>query len=160
MSLIIFLPFFFFSRLSFSFCVIATLSLNFCLTKFFLANISTSYQLDIFPLSLKCCDKAVIFYALFSLFTSVWCSLILFSIVLLISPIYFLQKEQATMYRTPHVLQLLKGFVHNFDFRDKDLVNITFKPYLLATRLSCSAIPFSYGIKRFGASATFLSAIR
>ena len=64
------------------------------------------------------------------------------------------------MYRTPHVLQLLKGFVHNFDFRDKDLVNITFKPYLLATRLSCSAIPFSYGIKRFGASATFLSAIR
>lgn len=60
------------------------------------------------------------------------------------------------MYRTPHVLQLLKGFVHNFDFRGKDLVNITFKPYLLATRLSCSAIPFSYGIETFHVSEFWL----
>ena len=46
--------------------------------------------------------------------------------------------------------KFLKGFVGNFDFSDKDLANITSKPYLLATRLSCSGIPFSYGIKGFG----------
>ena len=44
------------------------------------------------------------------------------------------------------------NFVGNFDFSDGDLVNITSKPYLLATRLSCSAITFSYGIKSFGVS--------
>ena len=53
------------------------------------------------------------------------------------------------MYTTPHGLTPLKGFVSNFDFSDKDLLNITSKPYLLATRLSCSDIPFSYVIKSF-----------
>ena len=52
--------------------------------------------------------------------------------------------------QTPHALSLLKGFVSNFDSIDKDLVNIISKPYLLTTRLSCSDIPFSYGIKSFG----------
>ena len=47
-------------------------------------------------------------------------------------------------------ISLLKEFVHNFNFGDKDLVNITSQPYLLAARLSCSDIPFSYGIKSCG----------
>ena len=89
------------------------------------------------------------FLHFFSLFTSVRCSLILSTIVLTVSPIYFLYQEQATLYTTPHVLQLLKGFVGNFGFSDKDLVNVTSKPYLLPTRLSCSGISFSYGIKKF-----------
>ena len=60
------------------------------------------------------------------------------------------------MYTTPHVLQLLKGLVGNFDFSDKDLVKIPSKPYLLATRLSCTGIPFPYSIKSFGVSKSFL----
>ena len=60
------------------------------------------------------------------------------------------------MYTTPHALSLLTGFVRNFDFSDKDLVNITSKPYLLATRLNCSDIPFLNGRKSFGVSKFWL----
>ena len=68
----------------------------------------------------------------------------------------FLTTRTGYLVQTPHVLSPLKGFVRNFDFVDKDLINITSKPYLLAMRLSCSDIPFSYGIKSFGASKFWL----
>ena len=87
---------------------------------------------------------------------SAWCSLILYAIVLSVSPKYFLQQQQVTLYTPPHALPLLKGFVSSFDYIDKDLVNITSKPYLLLTRLSCSDIPFSYGIKKFDVSKIWL----
>ena len=83
------------------------------------------------------------------------CSLILSSIVLPVSPKYFLQ-EQVTLCTTPHALPLLKGFVSNFDFRDKDVLNIISKPYLLATRLSCYDISLLYGIKSFYISKLWL----
>ena len=78
--------------------------------------------------------------------------------VLPVFPKYFLQQEQVTLYTTPHVLSLFKGFVRNFDFSDKDLVNITSKPCLLATHLSCSEIFFffSYSRKGFGVSKFWL----
>ena len=50
----------------------------------------------------------------------------------------------------------LKLIVGNFDFSDRELVNITSKSYLLATRLICSATSFSYGIKSFGVSKFWL----
>ena len=53
---------------------------------------------------------------------------------------------------TTPLLQLLKGFISNFDVSDKDLVNINIKSYLLPTLLSCFAILFSYGTKSFGVS--------
>ena len=40
------------------------------------------------------------------------------------------------MYTTPHVLSLLKGFVCNFDFNDKDLLNITLNPLLLTSKVN------------------------
>ena len=65
-----------------------------------------------------------------------------FAFVLPVSATCFLQQEQVTLYTTPHAPSLLKGFVRNFDFSDKDLVSITSKPYLLAMRLNYSDIPF------------------
>ena len=85
--------------MSFFSCEIATLSLNFHLTILFsLAGISTSFQLGVYLLYLRCCGRPVIFSTLFSLFTSAWCSLILPSIVLSVSPKYFLQEKHVTLY--------------------------------------------------------------
>ena len=60
------------------------------------------------------------------------------------------------MYTTPYALPLSKEFVSNFDFGDRNLVNITSKLYLLAKHLDCFDIPFSYGIKSFGVSLFWL----
>ena len=66
------------------------------------------------------------------------------------SPTYFSQQEQVILYTTAHALSLLKWFARKFDCSDKDLVNITSKPYLLATCLSYSDIPFLCGRKSVG----------
>ena len=131
MSLITFLSFFLLKRLSFFSCKIATLWIFFRFTILFsFGSISTFFQLGVYLLSLRCCDRPVLFSTLFALFTSAWCSLILSYIIFSVSPKYFLQQEQVTLYMTPHALPLLKWFVSNFDFSDKDLVNVTSKPYL------------------------------
>ena len=105
-------------------------TLNFRFTILFsFASISTFFQLGVCLLSLRCCDRPVIFSTLFH-YLLVWCSLILSYIILPVSPKYFLQQEQVTLYMTPHALPLLKWFVSNFHFSDKDLVNVTSKPSL------------------------------
>ena len=64
--------------------------------------------------------------------------------ILPVSPKHFLQKEQVTLYMTPYILSLLKGFISNFDYSKIDLVNITPKTYLLATCLSCFKLHLRY----------------
>ena len=59
-----------------------------------------------------------------------------------VSPLCLLKQKQITLYTAPHVLQLSEELLGYFYFSDADIVNIISKPYLLATRLSCSAILF------------------
>ena len=128
MSLITVLSSFLFKRLSFFSCEIATLSLNFCLTILFsLASTSTSFQSGVCLVSLRCCDRPPIFSTLFSLFIPVWCSLILSSIVLPVSPKYFLHQEQLILYTTPHALSILQR-VNNLNASYQNGISEQLKP--------------------------------
>ena len=110
MSLITFLSSFSFKTLSFISGVTATPSLNFRFTILFsLVSISTSFQFNACPLSLRCCHPPVIFLYLFHylcLFV-----VLLSSNVLAVSLIHFLLQEKVILCTNPQALQLFKGFV-------------------------------------------------
>ena len=145
MSIMNFVSSFLFKKLSFIPCVTATLFLTFCFAILFsLASISTSFQLGVCPVCLRCCDVPAIFSALFSLVMSVWCSIFsgFFSLITSFwcSPFLWCSSSFSDLF-----LRTRKGYLVNkststttvkrvcwyFDFGDKDLVNIISKPYLL-----------------------------